>query len=75
MRGVTAALAADAADVPIALVAFTVNVYPVPLLRPVTVAAVAPDVVAVAPPGDALTVYPVTADPPLLAGAAHDTLA
>ena len=75
VRGVTAGLAADATDVPFALVAVTVNVYAVPFTNPATVAVVAPDVVAVAPPGDAVTVYPVTADPPLLAGAAHDTLA
>jgi hypothetical protein len=75
VRGVTAELAADATDVPFALVAVTVKVYAVPFASPVTVAVVAPDVVAVAPPGDAVTVYPVTGDPPLLAGAAHDTLA
>jgi hypothetical protein len=73
VRGVTAALAADAAEVPAALVAVTVNVYAVPLVRPVTVADVAPVVVAVAPPGAAVTVYPVTGDPPSPAGAVHDT--
>ena len=54
--GVTAGLATEAADVPAALVAVTVNVYAVPLLRPGTITDVAPDVVAVAPPGDAVTV-------------------
>jgi hypothetical protein len=72
---VTAAEAADAADVPTALVAVTVNVYAVPLVRPVTVADVAPVVVIVRPPGAAVTVYPVTAEPPSLAGAVHDTTA
>ena len=46
-----------------------------PLVRPGTVAVNAPVVVAVAPPGLAVTVYPVTGEPPLLAGADHDTSA
>ena len=46
-----------------------------PLVRPGTVAVRAPVVVAVAPPGLAVTVYPVTGEPPLLAGAVHDTAA
>jgi len=55
--GVTAVDAAEAGPVPAALVAVTVNVYEVPLLRPVTVADVGvTDAVAVAPPGDAVTV-------------------
>jgi hypothetical protein len=45
------------------------------LVRPVTVADVAPVVVAVRPPGEAVTVYPVIAEPPSLAGAVHDTAA
>jgi len=57
------------------LVAVTVNVYGVPLVNPVTAAVVAPVVVAVSPPGAEVTVYPVIADPPLLAGAVHDTTA
>jgi hypothetical protein len=73
--GVTAVLANDAGDVPTALVAVTVNVYAVPLDKPVTVAVVAPLVVAVRPPGAAVTVYPVIAEPPLLAGAVHDSTA
>ena len=73
--GVTAALANDAREVPTELVAVTVNMYAMPLVRPVTVAEVAPDVVAVAPSGDAVTVYPVIGKPPLLAGAVHDTTA
>lgn len=54
---------------PIALVAVTTNVYAVPLVNPTTVAAVAPAVVAVILPGEAVTVYPVIEDPPLLIGA------
>jgi hypothetical protein len=73
VRGVTAALATDTADVPAALVAVTVNVYAVPFVRPVTVADRAPVDVAVRPPGDAVTVYPVMGELPSLAGAAHDT--
>jgi len=73
--GVTAALGDDAGEVPAALVAVTVNVYAVPLVRPVTVAVVAPVVVAVLPPGLEIAVYPVTGEPPLLAGAVHDTTA
>ena len=46
-----------------------------PLDRPGTAAVNAPVVVAVAPPGVAVTVYPVIAEPPLLAGAVHDTAA
>ena len=45
------------------------------MVRPETVAVNAPVVVAVAPPGVAVTVYPVIGEPPLLAGAVHDTWA
>jgi hypothetical protein len=55
-NGVTAADADEAAPVPIAFVAVTVNVYAVPLLKPVTVADVAHVVDAVKPPGDDVTV-------------------
>ena len=54
--GVTAVLANDAGEVPAALAAVTVNVYAVPLVNPETVADVAPVVVALNPPGDAVTV-------------------
>jgi hypothetical protein len=75
-EGVTCADAADAADIPIAFVAVTVNVYTVPFVRPVTVAEVLnPDAVAVIAPGLDVTVYPVIADPPLLLGTDHDTVA
>jgi len=74
--GVTCADAADADDVPIAFVAVTVNVYTVPLVNPVTVADVLnPDAVAVMPSELDVTVYPVMADPPLLLGTDHDTVA
>ena len=42
VNGVTAALADDAREVPATLVAVTVNVYAVPLVRPVTVRLDAP---------------------------------
>jgi len=70
--GVTAALSNDAGEVPTTLVAVTVNVYAVPLTRPETVAVVAPVVLTVAPSGEAVTVYPVTGEPPLLEGATHE---
>jgi len=74
--GVTALDAAEAAEVPIAFVAVTVNVYDVLLVSPVTVADVVdPDTVAVRPPGDDVTVYPVIGDPPVAEGAVHDTVA
>jgi hypothetical protein len=73
--GVTAALGKEASELPAALAAVTVNVYAVPLVRPVTVAVVPMIVLALAPPGDAVTVYPVTGDPPLLEGATHETRA
>ena len=40
-----------------------------------TVAVVAPVELAVRPPGAAVTVYPVMAEPPSLTGAVHDTTA
>ena len=58
--GVTAADGDDAGPVPALFVAVTVNVYPVPFVNPDTTQLVAPVVVHVCPPGDAVTVYPVT---------------
>src|SRR5215831_16053642 len=76
VAGVTALDAAEAGPVPAALVAVTVNVYAVPLVRPVTVAVVVlPLVLAVSPPGADVTVYPVIALPPLEAGAVQLTVA
>jgi hypothetical protein len=46
----------EATDVPIALMAVTVKVYEVPLVRPGTITHVPPVVVAVTPPGLAVTV-------------------
>jgi hypothetical protein len=45
------------------------------LVKPETVVLVARTVVALKPPGEAVTVYPMTTEPPLLAGAVHDTTA
>ena len=55
--------------VPIALVAVTVNVYAVPLVRPGTDQRRLPRPVAVKPPGLDVTVYAVIALPPFDAGA------
>jgi hypothetical protein len=63
---------AEATDVPAAFVAVTVKVYGTPRLRPVTAIGEATPV-AVAP-FDAVTVYPVIADPPLELGAVNATL-
>jgi hypothetical protein len=61
---VTEAEAADARDVPLALVAVTVYVYAVFDCNPVTVTGLdAP--VPVNDPGDEVAVYPVIADPPV----------
>ena len=74
--GVTAVEADDTTLVPTALVAVTVNVYAVPLVSPVTLAASVPlDQLAVCPPGLAVTMYPVINDPPVDAGALHVTVA
>ena len=70
--GVTAPEAPEAEPVPAALVAVTVNVYAVPLVRPVT----AHDVVAVVqvePPDEAVTVYEVMGAPPVENGADQET--
>jgi hypothetical protein len=73
--GVTAVDAADAGPVPVELAAVTVNVYEVPLASPVTVAEVAVAAALTAAPLDAVTVYPVIADPPSHCGAVQDTVA
>jgi hypothetical protein len=56
------------------LLAVTVNVYVVPLVRPVTVIGDEPPV-AVKPPVFELTVYVVIADPPFEDGAVNETVA
>ena len=66
--GLTAEDALEAVPVATELVAMTVKVYAVPLVRPVTV--IGEDApVAVRPPGEEVTVYPVIADPPVFVGA------
>jgi hypothetical protein len=63
----------DGSEVPEAFVAVTLNVYEVPLVRPVTTQVVSPVVRHVLPSGVETTVYrEITA--PLLAGAVHDTV-
>src|SRR5260370_27728035 len=76
VAGVTELDGDEAGPVPTALVAVTVKVYLVPLVRPLTVALVAvPLALAVIPPGDEVTVYPGIGGPPLDAGATPVTLA
>jgi len=74
-EGVTGEEAAEAGPVPTALVAVTVNVYGVPLVRPETVQERAPLVVQVEEPGELVAVYPVIGLPPVLAGAVQETRA
>lgn len=52
--------------------AATVNVYAVPFVRPVIVMG-EEEPVAVIPPGEEVTLYPVIGDPPSLAGAVKVT--
>ena len=72
VAGIAGADGAEALPVPALLVAVTVKVYGVPLVRPVTVQPVEA-VVQVRPPGDEVTVYPLMAAPPSEAGAVQDT--
>lgn len=67
VAGVTELLDTDAVLVPLALVAVTVNVYVVPLVRPVTIIG-DPVPLAVIPPGLDVTVYVVIGPPPVFAG-------
>ena len=53
----------------------TVNVYGVPLVRPVIEQLLAPEVLHVRPPGDAVTVNPAIALAPTKPGATHETKA
>ena len=74
--GVTAEEEADGTESPISLVATTVNVYGVPLVRPVTTQEEAlAAALHVNPPGEDTTVKPVSAVPPLFAGAVKETVA
>ena len=74
--GVMAAEGAEAALVPAELVALTVNVYAVPLVRPITVH-VRPPVVeqCLLVSATDVAVYAVMAAPPSELGAVHDKLA
>ena len=72
VNGTTAGEGPLANEEPAAFTATTVNVYEAPLAKPVTEQLTAPDVEHVLPPGEAVTVYPVIAEPPL-SGADHDT--
>lgn len=60
--GITAFEVLEELDVPIPFVAITVNVYSTPLVKPVTTIGLC-DPEAVAPPGDAVTVYEVISAP------------
>ena len=74
--GVIDADAADGADVPMTFVAVIVNVYPVPLTNPVTVAVVTKLLTLITIlSGDDVIVYPVIGDPPLVVGIDHDNTA
>ncbi len=72
--GVTAAEESESWPVPMALVALTVKVYAVPLVRPDT-SQVSAVVVQVRCSGALVTVYPVMALPPSDEGADHETVA
>ena len=72
-RGTTEFVPADGTEDPAALFATTVNEYEVPFVNPPTVQLVAiAEALQVAPPGDAVTVYPVIGEPPLSVGAVHE---
>jgi hypothetical protein len=72
--GITPVEAALDAELPTAFVASTENVYVESLVRPVTVQLVVAIAVQDAPPGLAVAVYEVTAEPPELSGAVHETV-
>jgi hypothetical protein len=73
-KGETDPDATEATEFPAALVATTVKVYAILVAKPVTTRGeLAP--VAVIPPGEDVTVYPVMALPPLEEGALKATLA
>ena len=78
VAGVTLLEAALGALAPAELLATTLNVYAVPAVSPlvtVQVVAVAPATVQVPPVGLDVTVYPLMAAPPLLAGSVQVTVA
>jgi hypothetical protein len=63
----------ETAPDPALFVASTVNVYALPLVRPVTVQLMV-DVVQVNEPGDEVTVYEMIAAPPVVNGADQETV-
>jgi hypothetical protein len=74
--GVTELELPEGVEAPAALLATTVNEYEEPLLSPDTVQLVDPTgTLQVAPPGEAVTVYPVIAEPPLSVGGVKETRA
>lgn len=76
VAGVTEFEAFEEDPVPAAFVAVTVNVYAVPLVRPMTMAVVvAVAVVVEIFPGLEVIVYDVIAEPPFDAGAVYVTVA
>ena len=73
--GVAAIDGAEAGPSPERFVALVVNVWAVPLVRPVMVHVSGPvDHEHWSPPGFEVTVYPVIVAPPFDAGASHETL-
>lgn len=74
VAGVTAFEGDDSALFPTKFVACTVNVYTVPLVRPVTLHGLT-EHDATVPPGDAVATKPVITEPPLLVGAENETVA
>ena len=80
VEGVTALEAFDGSDVPIPFVAVTLKVYTTPLIRPfmshVSVPTLEIQVPAITLPAvNAVTVYPLIAEPFVLTGASQDTVA
>jgi hypothetical protein len=72
--GITEAEELEATELPALVVATTVNVYVVPLVKPVTtIGELEPEAVILS--GEEVTVYPVMALPPLEVGAVKATLA
>ena len=72
-EGTTTPEGSEAAPVPAAFDAVTVNEYAVPLVNPTTVHDNERDETHIAPPGDATTVYDTITEPPDDTGATHET--
>ena len=71
--GMTAGDGPEGSEVPMLFLAVTVTVWAVPLFSPVIVQAVAPLVVHVLPPGEAVATYWEIGWPPVNDGACQDT--